>query len=189
MIAVYGGRKFILRRFIAACLDYFIFFVLLFLFIYLFGEEVGDGSFRVRGIKSFAMPLLWFFYFPVVEGIAGQTLGKKALDLHVIRVDGNDPDLMQGILRRIFDPIDGMFFGVMGILSINFSDKNQRLGDRVANTTVVYLGGRCKFCHTKVELYQKEAFFLRFTCPECGEFNDIDPGIVEMPTAPDVADP
>ncbi len=43
----------------------------------------------------------------------------------------------QSLKRHLLDPIDMFFFGLIGIITIKNTDKNQRLGDIWGNTIVV----------------------------------------------------
>ena len=72
----------------------------------------------------------------------GQSIGKKARDIRVMRLDGTAPRLGDYLLRwllRIVDtglPVVGGFVAMMTIL---LNGKGQRLGDLAAGTTVVKL--------------------------------------------------
>ncbi len=47
------------------------------------------------------------------------------------------PTFGQSFKRHLLDPIDMFFFGLIGILTIKNSVKNQRLGDMWAKTIVM----------------------------------------------------
>jgi hypothetical protein len=86
-------------------------------------------------------PLLFVFaYFLTMEGFTGQTLGKKALGIKVVRLDGQEPALGDYAIRTLFHLIDVLFTsGLLAIVLISFSAKKQRVGDMAANTSVVKL--------------------------------------------------
>jgi len=75
----------------------------------------------------------------------GQTIGKKARDLRVVRLDGTAPRFGDYFLRwllRIVDldlPVAG---GLVAIITILVNGKGQRLGDMAAGTTVISLKPR-----------------------------------------------
>jgi len=47
------------------------------------------------------------------------------------------PTFGQSLKRHLLDPIDMIFFGLVGIITIKNSEFNQRLGDMWAKTVVV----------------------------------------------------
>ena len=70
----------------------------------------------------------------------GQTLGKKALNIKVVRLDGKDPEWGDVVLRAILHVVDSLASaGAIGLLLIKTTGKCQRLGDMAANTTVIRL--------------------------------------------------
>ncbi|HEV7383183.1 MAG TPA: RDD family protein [Dyadobacter sp.] len=68
----------------------------------------------------------------------GQTVGKMALKIKVIRLDGNKATLSAYLLRWLLAIIDvTLFSGVVAILTIAITGKGQRLGDLAAGTAVI----------------------------------------------------
>jgi hypothetical protein len=73
----------------------------------------------------------------------GQTLGKKARDLRVVRLDGTRPSLGDYVLRWLLRPLEViMTFGVGAFITILLNGRGQRLGDLAAGTTVISLKKR-----------------------------------------------
>ncbi|HEX4732824.1 MAG TPA: RDD family protein [Thermoleophilaceae bacterium] len=101
------------------------------------------------GIKNFGGILLagagvQFLYFFLQEAAGGRTIGKRVGGVHVVRLDGGPVDLQQVAVRnalRFFDALP--LFYASGLLSVMWSGPNlrQRLGDRVAGTTVIVAPG------------------------------------------------
>jgi uncharacterized RDD family membrane protein YckC len=83
--------------------------------------------------------LLYYGYFAAFETLwSGQTPGKRALGIRVMRASGQPITAFDAILRnllRIVDQLPGIY--AVGVLSIFFTARNQRLGDLVAGTVVV----------------------------------------------------
>lgn len=79
------------------------------------------------------------FYSLLTESLFnGGSLGKKIMKLKVIKIDGYHATFADYLTRWIFRSIDVMIgSGVIGLLSVIFSDKGQRLGDLVAGTAVI----------------------------------------------------
>jgi uncharacterized RDD family membrane protein YckC len=105
--------------------------------------------FRSLGYQSFATWVLalllllgfvlYYGYFAAFEALwGGQTPGKRAVGLRVISVTGQPITTFDALLRnllRIVDQMPGIY--AVGVLSIFFTARNQRLGDLVAGTVVV----------------------------------------------------
>jgi uncharacterized RDD family membrane protein YckC len=88
---------------------------------------------------------VWFIvaavYFIGLEA-TGATLGKRRLQLRVIRDIGEPMTIWTSLLRNMLRPVDLMLWGLVGLLFISTSDQWQRLGDRVARTIVVQVRPR-----------------------------------------------
>lgn len=81
-----------------------------------------------------------FFYDLIFEiAMNGQSPGKRALNLKVVRLDGTNPTIANYILRWILRPVDIFLWGSIAISSILLTRYGQRLGDLAAGTTVVKL--------------------------------------------------
>ncbi|WP_184550031.1 RDD family protein [Mucilaginibacter sp. FT3.2] len=68
----------------------------------------------------------------------GQSLGKYALKIRVVNINGARPTLGQFLLRWVFRLVDFILTaGIGAVISVAVSEKKQRIGDIVAGTTVV----------------------------------------------------
>ncbi len=67
----------------------------------------------------------------------GQSLGKMALSIRVVKLDGAQPSVIDYFIRWIFRIIDIPFYGSVAIITIAINGKGQRLGDLAAGTTVI----------------------------------------------------
>lgn len=84
------------------------------------------------------VPVFAFYSLAFEQFNNGQSLGKKALNLRVIRVDGEKVRFLDYFMRWMFRGLD--IYGSLGCfagLGVLVSSKNQRLGDFLANTVVV----------------------------------------------------
>jgi uncharacterized RDD family membrane protein YckC len=89
---------------------------------------------------SLVMTLPLLFYKLLCEVFMnGQSIGKKARDIKVIRLSGQAPSLGDYLLRWVFRLIDILPYGVIAMITIAASGKGQRLGDLAAGTTVIRL--------------------------------------------------
>lgn len=112
--------------------------VTIFLFLdYQFFSLIGEED---------EMVVFFLFYLPVVlfYGLVseiifnGQTLGKKLLKIRVVSINGESTSIFSFVTRWAFKAIDiGITLGTMAIALILSSQKNQRLGDMIADTIVI----------------------------------------------------
>ncbi len=101
------------------------------------GQTSVDPLFAAIVLTDF---IIAFLYFTLLEGRYGQTVGKMALKMKVVR----DPDHMpigyaEAAVRTVLRVVDLIPFiapYLLGAILIWSSDKKQRLGDRVAHTVV-----------------------------------------------------
>ena len=107
---------------------------------WLFGRRFADSPVLVVVLGLIA-GLPYVFYNLACETLLnGQSLGKKALHLRVVRLDGTAPRLGDYFLRWLLRAVDISlpFFGpLVAIIAIAASGKGQRLGDMAAGTTVI----------------------------------------------------
>lgn len=66
----------------------------------------------------------------------GQTLGKMAVHIKVVRLDGGSPSLANYFLRWLMEIFDFFIIG-LGVVFIILNKNAQRIGDILAGTTVV----------------------------------------------------
>lgn len=84
------------------------------------------------------LPILFFYHLFFEIMLDGQSPGKKLLGLKVVKLTGTEPSLNDYLMRWALRPVDIIFsLGSIGIMLISSSEKGQRLGDIVANTTVI----------------------------------------------------
>ncbi len=151
------------KRLFAYAIDFSIlllFFISMKYFYYGGFNLTGIKSLRSHvglDILTISIPmLLYSLVFEVM--MHGQTIGKKILKIRVISLDGGEPSLNQYIIRWMFKVFEWPFFfgytffslqsifayivitgfwGVIVLIFIAVSKKNQRFGDLAANTVVV----------------------------------------------------
>jgi uncharacterized RDD family membrane protein YckC len=119
-------------------LDYGIFFVFFFAYTRYFGEPTDDGGYQVQGcVHTIALLVAWAMVLPLPEAVFGRTFGKWACDLRVVGPLGGPVAVHQAFIRRLLDPIDLSFFGLVGYLVAKNTPLAQRVGDLVGNTRVI----------------------------------------------------
>ncbi|QOD61348.1 RDD family protein [Polaribacter haliotis] len=138
-------------------------------------EKVFNGdNWTVQAISVLVLIPVTFYSLYTEILLDGQTIGKKLLKIKVINEDGFKPSISDYIMRwflRIVDfnlfiliavyiysvdvPNEDLIIGLLfifgklvGLLLIIFTKKNQRFGDIIANTVVIYLKDEVKFSDT-----------------------------------------
>ena len=78
--------------------------------------------------------VVYLSYYTVLEASYGQTVGKRLVNLVVVKQDGSQMNKRSALIRHLVDPLDiGL---LIGILSISLSSDRRRLGDFAAGTRV-----------------------------------------------------
>ncbi len=91
------------------------------------------------------------FYTLVLEALLeGQTIGKRALKIKVVKIDGYQASLSDYVVRWFFRIVDIYIFG-LGFFVILFNKKLQRIGDMAAGTAVITLKDKVNISHTILE--------------------------------------
>lgn len=125
------------ERILAALLDYVVIFGW---FLLVFGVPSALG-FQVGYLTV-------FFMIPVVGYdllsewlLNGRSLGKIALRIRVVMLDGSPPGLGAYLIRWLLRIIESILFlgGIVPIITVAANGRGQRLGDIAAGTTVVRL--------------------------------------------------
>ena len=96
--------------------------------------DVGIGLFLL-----FLFAIRWFYHGLFEIFWNGQTPGKRAMGLRVLRVDGRPINAGQAVLRNFLRVVDSLpaFTHLVGLVAITFSRRYQRLGDLACGTMVV----------------------------------------------------
>jgi len=113
------------------------YFVLLQVLHLIFG---GIFSGNISDVALALLPFLGFFLYHIFFEIwnIGQSPGKMAMGIKVVRLDGKDPEWSDVVLRAVLHLVDSLFsFGVIGAVLVKTTGKGQRLGDLAANTTII----------------------------------------------------
>ncbi|RYF19524.1 MAG: RDD family protein [Flavobacteriales bacterium] len=149
-------KKNLRKRIFATLLDYGLFFLSLLLYTIFFGEDNEEGGKTVSGMLALPVPVTWFIYFIVIEGIYGATLGHKAFDLKVLTLDRRKIRITHAFKRHLLDPLDILIYGIPAIIAINSSERSQRIGDMFANTIVVDTSDIEQYCVAKQSTNQNQ---------------------------------
>ncbi|MEO8412780.1 MAG: RDD family protein [Ginsengibacter sp.] len=151
------------KRLFAYAIDFSIlilYFVSMKYFYYDGFDKVSEDVLKNHmGIDILTISIPMLLYSLVTEVMMhGQTIGKKLMNIRVISLNGGEPELSQYMVRWMFKAFEWPFFfgytiltrqslvvyivltgffGIIVVIIIAVTKKNQRLGDLAANTVVV----------------------------------------------------
>jgi uncharacterized RDD family membrane protein YckC len=132
------------ERIWARMIDIGIFIAIFFLYLALGIGGIGGSKLHFVMVVIIIIAMVYPFVMEVFFN--GQSIGKKALKIKVISLDGERPTLGQYAIRWIARLIDfTVTGGAVGLVLVAITDKNQRLGDLLANTSVVKTQPRTTF--------------------------------------------
>ena len=143
----------------------------------MFENAVGGDGWSIKALDVIIFLPVTFYSLYTELLLNGQTIGKKFVHLKVINIDGFKPSTTDFVIRWFLRMVDfniftllfvyvtslGLgneyallvalfFFGKMvGFFLILFTKDNQRFGDLIANTVVIYLKDEVKFSETILE--------------------------------------
>ncbi len=114
-------------------------------------EDMVDNNTYFGISEALLLPIAFYsLFFNIVFG--GRTPGKFIMKTKVVKVDGSPAQWSDYITSWLMRPIDIWFTsGGVGIISIIFTDKNQRLGDSASDTIVIDSRKKTRISHTILE--------------------------------------
>ena len=139
---VYGGRGYEYasfgRRLGAALLDSAVWIIGMSWTLGSLPQSFYDDQPVIAGAIVILFFSAWFNYFAICEWRFGQTIGKNALGLRVMALEGGRLSWNAAAIRNLFRLID-LPLTLVGVLCliVRRSPRRQRLGDRAAKTIVV----------------------------------------------------
>ena len=98
----------------------------------------NSGEFIFVLFMIFSLPVM-FYNLACEIWLNGQTLGKKAMHIRVMNMNGGNASLSQYFIRWLLRLVDFyiMGFGLVAFISVIASQKSQRVGDIAAGTIVI----------------------------------------------------
>ncbi len=140
--------------------------------------------FAIKNSFDFPSWLIIMMYLPVLFYelgseiiLEGQSLGKRAMNIKVIMLDGSQPHIANYFLRwlvRLFE-VSSMS-GVIALISIAVSTKGQRIGDIAAGTSVIKLGRRKNIQRPSLMVVEDDEYYISLF-PEVAQLSDKDVNI------------
>ncbi len=142
------------ERIVAFFIDLFILYLYSVL-VNLVGDAIGyvyDDRWTQRGLVALIFLPAMFYTLLLHIIFNGRTVGKMLLKMRVVKVDGSPVHWSNYLVRWMLRLVDiWLFVGSIGLLTILFSEKRQRLGDAAAGTVVISTKNRTSVSHTILE--------------------------------------
>ncbi|KQC29470.1 RDD family protein [Flagellimonas eckloniae] len=153
------------ERIVAFLIDGLILYMYAFL-VNIISDALGyiyEDTWTQRGLAAFIFLPAMFYSLLMHSIFNGRTVGKMLLKMRVVRLDGTPVHWSNYLVRWMLRLVDiWIFLGSIGILSILFSERRQRVGDAAAGTVVISTKNKTKVSHTILEEVN-EAYVPQFT--------------------------
>ncbi len=165
-------------RILANLVDYAVYMgwaIFILIFISAFGGfDTAHSTFIVIGFVY--LPIV---FYPLLTEyfLNGQTLGKRAMNIRVVRIDGSKPTLGGYIVRWILMLADILFYYFVAIITIAINGKGQRVGDIAAGTAVVKTKKRISLDQISQQKFPDN---YKLSIPEVSQLNDRDIEVIRQ---------
>ncbi len=80
-------KRYTKLRVLATLIDYGIYFMLFYTYMWIFGTQTENGVYTVNGLMVLPIPIVWFLYFVVPEAYSGATPGHDICKLTVVKAN------------------------------------------------------------------------------------------------------
>lgn len=118
---------------------------------------IYEDTWTQRGLAALIFLPAMFYSLLMHSIFNGRTVGKMLLKMRVVRLDGTPVHWSNYLVRWMLRLVDiWIFLGSIGILSILFSERRQRVGDAAAGTVVISTKNKTKVSHTILEEVNEE---------------------------------
>lgn len=136
----------VMNRGIARFLDYLVMIVYFFIAMWILSTFImSSGNWLTGELSGMFYIMLFVFQLPVIFYsilfeylMKGQTIGKLAMGIRVVKINGENANINDYAMRWAFNLIDFWFSaGAIAALFISTTEKGQRLGDILGQTAVI----------------------------------------------------
>jgi uncharacterized RDD family membrane protein YckC len=162
-------------RILAHFIDWVIFIAWFLIFALVYsglGSSLSSGKIGIVIFFVFMLLPVMLYDLLFEAFMNGQSLGKRAMNIRVLALDGTPPTLGAYIMRWMFRLVDtGIFGSMVALIVAAVNGKGQRLGDIAAGTAVVKLKQAVSLEQLKQEKMQ-ENYVPMF--PEASLLSDRD---------------
>jgi uncharacterized RDD family membrane protein YckC len=142
------------ERILAFLIDLLIFSVYLYIVEVIsdvMGSSISD-NWTVFGLQQLLLLPVMFYSLYMNILFNGRTVGKMVLKTRVVKIDGGPVHWSNYLVLWMLRIVDiWIFSGAVGLLSILFSERRQRVGDFAAGTVVISTKNKVNISHTILE--------------------------------------
>ncbi|MFT7626549.1 MAG: putative RDD family membrane protein YckC [Ulvibacter sp.] len=142
------------ERILAFLIDLLIFSVYLYI-VQVISDIMGlaiSDNWTVFGLQQLLLLPVMFYSLYMHIIFNGRTIGKMVLKTRVVKIDGGPVHWSNYLTLWMLRIVDiWIFSGSVGLLSILFSERRQRVGDFAAGTVVISTKNKVKISHTILE--------------------------------------
>jgi uncharacterized RDD family membrane protein YckC len=142
------------ERILAFLIDLLIFSVYLYIVEVIsdvMGSSISD-NWTVFGLQQLLLLPVMFYSLYMHILFNGRTVGKMVLKTRVVKIDGGPVHWSNYLVLWMLRIVDiWIFSGAVGLLSILFSERRQRVGDFAAGTVVISTKNKVNISHTILE--------------------------------------
>jgi uncharacterized RDD family membrane protein YckC len=139
----------VMQRFLALLIDsVIILFYSIICYWLIIGIFLNSFDFELAQIIYYIIifPVITFYNLICEIFFNGQTIGKKALQIKVVKITGENATIGDYFIRWTYRLVDIlMSAGAIAAIFVSSSEKSQRLGDLAANTAVIKLNPDNKY--------------------------------------------
>jgi uncharacterized RDD family membrane protein YckC len=162
------------NRIAAFIVDLMVLYGMIILILAVFGNLLGDSQLFQYFVFLVILPLLLFYTLLSEILLDGQTLGKRALGLKVVKLNGDPASAFDYLIRWAFRFTDiWLSAGSVAALLISSSLYSQRLGCLLSGTTVIRKNSSKTFNLKDIlNIYNTENYQPRY--PQVVEFDERD---------------
>ncbi|SKB45035.1 RDD family protein [Daejeonella lutea] len=127
------------ERILARLIDLGIFIILYILLMTISSYATPSGLGKNRTVVLWTYGAIFCFYDLVCEVFfRGQSIGKVAMKIRVISLNGARPTLGQYLIRWVFRMVDfSLTAHLAAVISVASTPNKQRIGDLIAGTTLI----------------------------------------------------
>ena len=146
------------ERILAVFIDLVIFFFYFYILniVLSFMDVLFEDPWSIWGLQSLLFLPVMFYSLYMHILFNGRTVGKMVLKMRVVRLDGSPVHWSNYMVRWMMRIIDQWAFPAIGLLTLIFTDKHQRLGDSAAGTVVISTKKRLNISSTILEDLEEE---------------------------------
>lgn len=155
-----------------------IIYVLILIFVVIGSTQLGNFIDSNKWLIFFFILPIFFYDLACEMFFNGQSLGKKIMGIRVISLNGEQASFGQYLIRWLFRMLDFTFTnGLLALIMVAATEKRQRLGDKVAGTTLVKTKPRTNINQTL--FVPAEEIVYEATYPEVINLSDKDMQLVK----------